>query len=138
MEIEIQGTSGTPRVNFRLSADDSTEEDRLSELVINGQRSTQIADGIGWTDVDVYDRGNRQTEITFNVTKLHASVNDAEIYIAEHEGNIPGRGNVFLTFSNRSIKRWLENAVISVVQSRLRGSTTFHSYQIIGGRIRSK
>jgi|SRR5882724_971614 len=109
-----------PMVNFR----------------INGSRNVQEAQFFRATARQFYDRGNRKTEVTFDVTRVFADQVTAESFILMHETTFPAQGLVtFLAgvSGKQTASRFLKNAVVESVASSIIGCTTRHSYRITGG-----
>ena len=83
------------------------------------------------------DRKNEKTVVTFQRTRLHASIAAAEQFILEHADAIPRSGKVEFISDNSAVTRFLEPAAISVVESSYLGVTTVHRYQIVGGQMKT-
>lgn len=87
------------------------------------------------------DRGNKRKQISFSVTKQHNSYAAAELYILDHDEDVPTQG--LLTFQMKKdgggvIERYVENAVIEALECSHLGVSTFHTYQIKAGKIVKK
>lgn len=83
-----------------------------------------------------YDRKNRTTTVTFSVTRLHATLQDAELFLLTHESAMPRAGLV--TFTARSdadeeLSRYLADALVSVAEATYTGVASRHFYKITGG-----
>ena len=105
-----------------------------ANLKTNGTRSTQIFEGLRAPSVTPFDRLNVKTTISFDITRLHDNISDAQNYMLLHQSTIPGSGAVTF-FMENGTELYMDNAVVETVASHHMGTTTFHSYQIIGGAI---
>lgn len=126
-------TVGNPE--FVLSDHNSTAP---ADLRIVERRLTQVTEFVRAVDISTFDRKNKQTTITFSVTRQHASIRGAGVYMLEHATKLPNRGLVTIEArdTNGSLtRRYLKNAMISSVESRQLGVSTFHSYEIVGGQM---
>lgn len=87
------------------------------------------------------DRGNKRKQITFSVTKQHKSYAAAEIYILDHDEVVPTQGLVTFECAKDGgglIKRYIANAMLEALECSHLGVSTFHTYQIKGGKIADK
>lgn len=110
----------------------------VSAFRINGRRLLQINELIDADEIEVTDRGNRRTVITFVVSRLHASPGDAEAYILEHADKPPAYGLVEFRATradNRVSVLWMNAAAIEQLESWYVGCSTYHTYSIIGGKL---
>ncbi|ODU24767.1 MAG: hypothetical protein ABS95_01485 [Verrucomicrobia bacterium SCN 57-15] len=107
---------------------------------INGSFVTEIAEYLRGSEIEVFDRGNDRTEISFSTTRLHASVSAAEKFCMEHRDTVPRRCLVTLIsdYDEARVERYLINACVAEANSKTAGATSFHSYRIIGGKIKTK
>jgi hypothetical protein len=123
--------------NFWLAgAPDDPWHSQVANFRINGVRVVQVAQYLRAEAVKVFNRKNRQTTVTFEISRKHKTVQDAEVFILEHGNNIPGQGLVtFQALSSTGLvtERYLEAAVISGDDCSYIGATTRHNYQIVGG-----
>ncbi len=80
------------------------------------------------------DRLIRQSDITFTVKRVHASVKVAEQYIELHERLIPQSGAIKITSTGGVTVKYVENGqLLSHVLTSYIGATTTHAYHIQGG-----
>jgi hypothetical protein len=120
--------------NFVLA--DSPDPVPMTNLRINGSRLVQEAVFLRAVARGEYDRGNRRTEITFDVTRLFKTQLEAETFLLEHETNVPGQGLLVFVAGQKgksTATRYLKNAVVEALSSGMMGCTTRHSYLIVGG-----
>ena len=113
----------------------------VNNFRISQQRSDQVAEYFRGASVQVFDRGNKRTSVTFEVARLHPTLRASEVYVLEHATKIPNRGLVILeskTPNGPVTRRYLNNAECEVVDASYEGVSTFHSYQILGGEILTK
>lgn len=83
-----------------------------------------------------FDRKNQATTITFAVTRLHASVRDAEVFLLAHEAEVPAGGLVTFTArgdNGQEIARYLDAALVEVAESAYVGCSSTVIYRIKGG-----
>ncbi len=80
-----------------------------------------------------YDRGTRAGNLSFTVQRTHASIKASELFIGNHENLVPQSGVVKLTTEGGSIAFMANGFVIDIQLVQEIGSTTKHSYQIVGG-----
>jgi hypothetical protein len=109
-------------------------------IFINGVFVTDEAEFLRGTQIEVFDRGNDRTLITFSTTRSHESVAASEKFVLEHRELVPRRCLISLIsdYDEERVERFIKDACIPEVSSRARGATSFHSYRIIGGRITTK
>lgn len=115
---------------------DSPDPVPMVNFRINGSRNVQQAQFFRATARSFYDRGNRKTEVTFDVSRVFNDQVTAESFILMHETTFPAQGLVtFLAgvSGRQTASRFLKNAVVESVSSSISGCTTRHSYRIAGG-----
>ena len=127
--------SGGAPTSFTLA--DSPGVVPYTGLTINGSRSIQTDPVVRGQSPVFSDRRNRQTEVTFNTTRLFADVPTAEAFLLTHETMFPDGQRFLVTFlsgnGTTAGAKYLKNAVVQSVQSGVSGATTRHSYRIVGG-----
>ena len=114
------------------------EHESVAGFRINGQRLTQTAQFLRAEAISVFDRKNHQTTVTFSITRLHESTQDAEVFILEHSTGLKHSGLIaFIAQGShgRETVRYLQAACITVDDASYIGLSTRHNYTIIGGRI---
>ncbi len=80
-----------------------------------------------------YDRGTRTSNVSFTVQRNHASIRASELFIGNHENEVPQFGLVKLTTTLGTIA-YITNAILTDIQlASYIGTTTTHNYQIAGG-----
>jgi hypothetical protein len=105
----------------------------LSDFKMRVQRVYDVVIPLRQADPVPIDRILRKFDLTFTVKRCHASIKASEQYIQDHETTVPQTGDVNL-FTTRGTQYTLENgAVLSHELIQEIGSTTFHSYHVIGG-----
>lgn len=116
----------------------------MTNFRINGSRNIQEAQFFRAQARSFYDRGNRKTEVSFDVTRLFASQPLAEAFMLMHETQFPSMtqpvGMFLATFvagisgQPGAATRYLQLAACPQITSAMLGAcTTRHSYQLIGG-----
>jgi len=85
----------------------------------------------------LFDRNKRKVDITFTVQRVQASIDDADIYILEHDSVVPRIGDIKLwvtlgLFPSSVTALVVNGRLISNELVRQIGSETEHSYHITG------
>ena len=110
----------------------------VSDFRINNEDILDVEAFLRATEISVFNRGNRKTTVKFSVKRTHDSVEAAETFILEHSTDMPGHGLVtFVAVSatGSETSRYLQDASVEVAEASYTGSTTYHTYTIIGGRM---
>jgi hypothetical protein len=109
----------------------------VSNLAIEGVRVIQTAAGLRAANVAHYDRDNREVVISFSVVREHLSIEDAMAFAVIHQEDCPTKGTLTMTatYGVKTVRRYMENTVLSRVSSRASGILTFHSYELRGPKI---
>ena len=108
----------------------------LSEIRVNVQRIFDVVVELGEPNPVPFERSVRQTIFDFQVTRVHASISEAEEFIFDHDADIPSSGPVKFTATDGLGIRYLINARLITHQLiKYIGKTTTHSYHIEGGRL---
>lgn len=107
----------------------------VSNLRVNGSRAIQTVGGLRKEDVEHFDRFNKETVLTFDTVREHRTIEDAMAFVLMHQEDLPTQGLVILTmqYGAKTMRRWLNNAVIPNFTAFAAGTTTYHSYEIRGG-----
>lgn len=85
------------------------------------------------------ERGNRQSSVSFAITRHHASYLEALKYCVQHAAGISTTGNILFQFEdegeNPAFERfWLRNGHIQrATLVEITGIRTIHRYEFIGG-----
>ncbi len=108
----------------------------ISELRQRVTRFIDIILSLGTANPYLLDRGDRQTQITFNVTYNHASIKEADLFIFNRENTIPQAGDIEIVSTHGTTSKLLENGLLidHHLISQI-GTTTVHSYHLTGGRL---
>jgi hypothetical protein len=88
-----------------------------------------------------FDRKNQRTIIAFSVTRLHASIRDAEVFLLAHETDVPSGGLVTFTAlgnDGQEVSRYLADAIVQVTEASYIGLSTRVGYSIKGGLLLSQ
>lgn len=107
-----------------------------ANLKIVPERNTQEFDGLRAPSVVAKDRFNLKTTVTFDITRLHDNISDAQNYMLLEQSTIPGSGTIKFYMEDGTIL-YMRNSVLKTNPSHHTGTTTFHSYTIIGGAVTS-
>ena len=105
----------------------------LSQIKFEVQRVFDVVVALGELNPVLFDRGVRRTIVDFQVARIHASLEAADLYVIDHDALIPSSGLVQFIASNGAI-RYLFNATLFTHQRiGIFGKATLHSYHIEGG-----
>jgi hypothetical protein len=127
MRITIKPAGGSP---FELAGHGVTSPIGLR---INGAIVADVAEYLRASSVEVFDRGNLRTVISFSVTREHASVEAAQSYLVQHAVTVPRSGLVEIEYEQGRGRAWLYGAVMPQANSSHSGCSTTVEYEIIGG-----
>jgi hypothetical protein len=92
-------------------------------------------------EVETFDRGNRETEVTFEVSRTFLNQEAADVFILQHETTLPSVGIVTFTAflpNGQKVARYLAGGKVrshELVEQI--GVTTRHQYSIVGGTIQA-
>lgn len=105
------------------------------DLRINGGPVLVPEEFLGALEIEVRDRGNIQTHVSFSVSREHKSEPEAADFMVDHYGAAVGLRVVEL-IGTRS-RRFLR-AGVTIADSHQDGRTTWHSYDLTAGMILTK
>jgi len=120
---------------FSLTGDDMREWP--DNLRINGRLLAQESQFLRAVQVRMRARGNRKTVITFDIKRLHESIQEAQTFMLLHFVDVPNSGLITLScVSDGGGEKdiYLANGVAEVVDYSHKGQTSFYTYQITGGQ----
>ena len=83
----------------------------------------------------LFDRQVTRTAVDFQITRVHASFEAADQYVADHDAAIPSSGDVAFTALDGTVRYLLNAYLIQHTRVGGIGKTTVHAYHIEGGRI---
>jgi hypothetical protein len=112
--------------------------DAPSGLTLVQSRAVQDVDYVRASYGAQFARGQFRHEVGFRVTRLHADLRAAQLFVLDHAQAIPQSG--ILAFEHRggvgSGSRWIRDALVVRVECVAHiGLTTVWSYQFLGGEI---
>jgi hypothetical protein len=111
----------------------------LTRLRFRVQRKIQVAEIFRGDEVDTFDRGNRETTVTFEISRTFPTQDAADVYVLQHEDTVPSSGIVTFTAfqaNGQKVVRYLADGKVRVHELVEQiGVTTRHQYTIIGGTI---
>lgn len=113
----------------------------VRDFKIGGGREVEAAQFLRAEAGTFFDRKNQATIITFSVTRLHASVRDAEVFLLAHGLEIPASGLAMFTArgdNGQEVSRYLADAVVEVAEAGYTGLSSRHFYSIKGGLLLSQ
>ena len=107
-------------------------------LRVSHARGIQQADIVRAEYGEQWARGNIRNTITFEVTRIHDSLQAASRFVLDHAGTLPATG--LLVFAEvtpeGTTRRFIEDAVLANVECiRQTGTTTEWAYVYLGGEI---
>jgi hypothetical protein len=105
----------------------------LSQVNFEVQRIFDVVVALGELNPVLFDRGVRRTIIDFQVARIHASLEAADLYVIEHDALIPSSGLVQFTATNGSKRNLLNATLFTHQRIGIFGKATLHSYHIEGG-----
>jgi hypothetical protein len=110
----------------------------LRRFDVEEQRLLEVAEYVRADYIEVLDRKNRRSALSFEVIRLFESFDQAGAFLIDHLLDVPAKCHVALTFygADGAFKtRYLLNAGVQRVGNGIVvGVSTIHAYQIIGGQ----
>jgi hypothetical protein len=111
----------------------------VTRLRFRVHRKLQIAEYFRAPEIETFDRGNRETTVTFEVSQTFPTLEEADVFVLTQEDNIPSAGVVTFTATKPNGQKVLRYLAGGKVQSHELveqiGVTTRYRYTIIGGMI---
>jgi len=111
----------------------------VTRLHFRVTRKIQLAELFRGAEVETFDRGNRETTATFEVSRTFPTQEAADVYVLQHESTLPSSGIVTFTAfqpNGQKVVRFLADGKVRLHQLVEQiGVTTRHQYIIIGGAI---
>ncbi len=113
----------------------------VTRLRFRVDRKIQVAEIFRAAEVLTFDRGNRKTTVTFEVSQTFPDQESADSFVLEQETNLPSTGVVTFTAfkpNGQKVVRYLANGKIQsheLVEQI--GATTRYQYTIVGGDIQT-
>lgn len=111
--------------------------DMAGNVRVNGQRLVQVMGHYRADAVKAKSRKNRQTTLSFQCARLHASEAAAKTFCSRHDADLgDAEGDVLmLATADATAGEILRDAVVAVSDSQQFGRTTITQYQIVGGAV---
>jgi hypothetical protein len=111
----------------------------VTRLRFRVQRKIQVAECFRAEEVETFDRGNRETFVTFEISRTFATQEAADVYVLQHEETVPSSGVVTFTAfqpNGQKVIRYLADGKVRAHELVEQiGVTTRHQYAVIGGTI---
>jgi hypothetical protein len=111
----------------------------ITRLRFRVRRKLQVAEWFRAQEVETFDRGNRETMVTFEISRTFATQEAADVYVLQHEETVPSAGVVTFTAfqpNGQKVVRYLADGKVQTHELVEQiGVTTRHQYAIIGGTI---
>jgi hypothetical protein len=114
----------------------------LTNLRFKVDRKIQVAEVFRAPAVLAFDRGNRQTTASFEISRTFPDLGSADAFTLTHEESIP-TSPALVTFiavltNGQKVLRYLPSGTVSSVELASQiGLTTRHQYSIVGGIVTS-
>lgn len=108
-------------------------DDALSSFRKSGAIAIEEVELLRAAEIQVFHRGNERVNVTFSVTREHASAQASEVFILSHELDLPRQGRVEFEAESGRAKVWLNDAVLTITNCSFTGCSTTFEYQIMGG-----
>jgi len=113
----------------------------VTRLRFRVDRKLQVAEVFRAQEIETFDRGNRKTTVTFEVSQTFDTLEDADIFVITREESIPSAGIVTLTATKpngQKVARYLAGGKVQSHELLEQiGVTTRYQYIIVGGAIQS-
>lgn len=110
---------------------------RPRSLRVDGGPVIQDAQFLRAAQAKAYDRGNRRTTISFELSREHADVEASEVFMLDHFASLPTGTGLLLLIAEASTGReqdfFLADTVLRIVGSVQVGASTDHTYEFSGG-----
>jgi hypothetical protein len=105
------------------------------DLTINGTRLVEESEFPRDDEPEFYDRGNRRTVIEFGVWRMFALESLAEVFMIQHDDDVPTVADVTLTAegAGNGAVRYYRQASVQTVDRKQKGVSVFTRYHIVGG-----
>ena len=111
----------------------------VTRLRFKVDRKLQVAELFRADAISTFDRGNRKTTVTFEVSRTFASQEAADVFILTLEDSLPSTGIVTFTAflpNGQKVVRYLAGGKVQSHEMLEQiGVTTRHQYTITGGTI---
>ena len=103
---------------------------------VTQQRVVQTTNPVRARTTKSLPREDRRTDVSFKVTRLHDSVQDAEEFVIDHPSAVPSNGTLVVTADSQTGawgKRSMPDCCIQNVAMRHTGKTSVATYSLTGG-----
>lgn len=120
-----------------------TFDDALNNFKINGQRISEAVELPRADAISVLDRKNVRTTISFDVTRLHDTIEEAIEFLLMHNVGLNEAGAIGrFTITSRDengaeTERFLDSAIVESNAGSHNGITSFFSYNVVGGLLKN-
>jgi hypothetical protein len=106
----------------------------LSALVVNGQRVVQMEPLLRSATPFTAKRQNHRTLVSFVASKLHASLQAAQEFVATHGAGLTDDGTLTIVASDGTTSFTMTSCLVAC-ESYAIGVTSITSYQFTGGKL---
>lgn len=111
----------------------------VTRLRFRVDRKLQVQEVFRAEEVATFDRANRKTTVTFEVSQTFTSQEEADFFVLTQEENIPSSGIVTFTATKpngQKVVRYLAGGKVQTHELVEQiGVTTRYQYSIVGGAI---
>lgn len=108
-----------------------------TNLSVNEERSDEVAKGLRWASAKAFDRGNKQTTVSFEVHREHSSLGEAEKFVVTHGKDVPNNGLLTMTTFDKQ-STYIAGAQCRTIAMKHIGRSTMTNYSFIGGASTTK
>ncbi|HTH49134.1 MAG TPA: hypothetical protein VMB21_16580 [Candidatus Limnocylindria bacterium] len=112
----------------------------VSNYTVDSRRAVQELDFLRALEGDIVARGNRRSNLSFSVTRLHRDLREAELFVNTHGQDLPPEGLLTIVcqgFEGARTTLYL-SAVLTADKGSYHGCSTFFTYQLTGKGALSK
>jgi hypothetical protein len=116
----------------------SLETVLLGPISIDSRILAEVADFPEADQIESFDRGNLQKQISFRSERQHANEDAAELFANTHDEEILGKGDLILKGGGGDWQRLYSGATCVRCSCYAEGTATFTSYEFVTGRSKIK
>lgn len=109
------------------------------DMALEASSEVQIVERLRADYAQPLDRGNRTHAFRFSIRHHHRSAHGATCHLLRHGAAVGGEGTLTIVGGgNHPVVYELAAAVIRKIHGTQEGTTTTHSYEIVGGSLTQK
>ena len=124
-------------LNDHILAGGNAAHEQPEHFEIEGQRSMQILQAIRADNVQTFNRGNLQIQITFTVGRRHKTAAEAVQHALTHACTLMhASGRLNIDLEDKAQRQFtLESATLQHIKTRYKGNASYTTYEIYGGNL---